>query len=373
MIIPDEEPLYRETVATLIKDSQVVVTTGGLGPTSDDLTREVIARVAGVDLEFAEHIWQSIVNRFKPRIVPDTNRKQALIPRGFEVFLNPNGTAPGFAGVIDGCHVAALPGPPRELHPMCEKHLKRYLAKAFQIPTTDRLIGTALLVSESALEEALQKNKIDGIEWGTRAEEFRITFTIRGADAAAQEAVFEAIRSDLGAFHIHSGEVAPERLLIETVARRSMRLVTAESCTGGLIGKLITDVPGASDVYWGSYVTYDNRAKNRVLGVDTVTLESHGAVSEEVVMAMAEGALRAADGDADVAVAVSGIAGPGGGTEEKPVGTVWVAVAAVGAATEAYRHTLGSTRDLIRRRAAVAALLLCNHYLKKIDEVVTSS
>lgn len=357
-LIPDDEPLYKKTLRELIADSQVVVTTGGLGPTSDDLTREVIAEVAGVDLEFKEQVWQSIVDRFKPRIVPETNRKQALTPADFELFPNPNGTAPGFAGRIDGCHVAALPGPPGELHPMCEKSLRAYLERSFAIPTAARILATALLVSESALEESLQKHRLPGIEWGTRAEEFRISFTIRGASEADQEAVFAALRKDLGEFHIRRGEVSPEGILIDCLKEKGRRLVTAESCTGGLVGKLLTDVPGASTVYWGGFVTYDNTAKVRSLGVPQELLETAGAVSEPTVIAMARGALEAAAGGADLAIAVSGIAGPSGGTPEKPVGTVWIGIADRDGGSEAHDFSLGSTRDLIRRRAAVGALLL---------------
>lgn len=357
-LIPDDEPLYKKTLLELMQDSSVVVTTGGLGPTSDDLTREVIAEVAGVELEFNDHIWQAIVDRFKPRIVPDTNRKQALIPAGFELFLNPNGTAPGFAGEINGCHVAALPGPPRELHPMCEKSLRRYLERSFSLDSTRRVLATALLVSESALEEALQKHRRPGIEWGTRAEEFRISFTIRGGDDGDQEAVLADLQKELGDFHIRRGEVSPEGILIESLKERKMRLATAESCTGGLLGKLLTDVPGASQAYWGGFVTYDNRAKSAILGVSEQLLNAHGAVSEQTVIAMAEGALAAAGEGVQVAIAVSGIAGPSGGTPEKPVGTVWIGLAGSDGRREAHDLTLGSTRDLIRRRAAVGALLL---------------
>jgi nicotinamide-nucleotide amidase len=357
-LIPDDEELYKKTLRELIADSQVVVTTGGLGPTSDDLTREVIAEVAGVDLEFKEEIWKAIVDRFKPRVVPETNRKQALTPAGFELFPNPNGTAPGFAGGIDGCHVAALPGPPRELHPMCDTSLRSYLSRTYDLPSASRILATALLVSESALEESLQKHRLPGIEWGTRAEEFRISFTIRGGSDEDQETVLGALQRDLGDFYIRRGEVSPEGILVDTLRERRLRLVTAESCTGGLVGKLVTDVPGASEVYWGGFVTYDNAAKLRSLGVPREVLDTDGAVSERTVRAMAQGALEAAAGGADVAIAVSGIAGPSGGTPEKPVGTVWIGIAGSDGAVEAHDLSLGSTRDLIRRRAAVGALLL---------------
>ncbi|MFW5843507.1 MAG: nicotinamide-nucleotide amidohydrolase family protein, partial [Spirochaetota bacterium] len=248
--------------------------------------------------------------------------------------------------------------PPGELHPMCEKSLRAYLERSFAIPTAARILATALLVSESALEESLQKHRLPGIEWGTRAEEFRISFTIRGASEADQEAVFAALRKDLGEFHIRRGEVSPEGILIDCLKEKGRRLVTAESCTGGLVGKLLTDVPGASTVYWGGFVTYDNTAKVRSLGVPQELLETAGAVSEPTVIAMARGALEAAAGGADLAIAVSGIAGPSGGTPEKPVGTVWIGIADRDGGSEAHDFSLGSTRDLIRRRAAVGALLL---------------
>jgi PncC family amidohydrolase len=217
------------------------------------------------------------------------------------------------------------------------------------------LWGTALMVPESNLEEALQKNARAGIRWGTRVDEDRIGFSLRGGTAAERDGFFRGLTDALGATRIRLGETRPAMLLTDALLLKKGTLVTAESCTGGLIAKYMTDLAGSSRVFWGAEVAYANEAKQSLLGVSSEVLQAHGAVSEEAAVAMARGA-RAASG-AMVAIGVTGIAGPDGGTAEKPVGTVWIAVDLQGRECAARVFNFSGSRDMIRRRSAVAAML----------------
>ncbi|HEY9593740.1 MAG TPA: CinA family nicotinamide mononucleotide deamidase-related protein [Spirochaetia bacterium] len=354
--IPDDPAIFRHELSRAISDACLVIVTGGLGPTTDDLTRETIAEAAGVPLDFHPEAWEAIQARFKGRTLSETNRKQALAPHGFTLLPNPNGTAPGFWGTIGESLVVALPGPPSELRPMYANEALPVLRDRFGAPAAgDILWATALMVPESNLEEALRTCARVGVAWGTRVEEDRISFSLRGGSPDAREEFYSAIESLLGSARIRRGETRPSLLLTEALLSRKLMLVTAESCTGGLIGKYMTDLPGSSRVFWGGLLTYADEAKSMLASVDPVILTEHGAVSEETVRAMAQGAL--ARSAADVAVAVSGIAGPDGGTAEKPVGTVWTAVAHRGGSCATRLWNFSGSRDMIRRRTAVAAML----------------
>lgn len=366
--VPDSETLFRAELDRACADADLVLVTGGLGPTSDDLTREVVAAAAGVDLVFHPEAWQRILDRFRGRTVADTNRKQATAPRGFPLIPNPNGTAPGFSGRVGAALVVALPGPPSELRPMFSADVAGLLAEAFGLgdaAAADMIRGTALMVPESSLEEALRATRVDGVTWGTRVDEDRIAFSLRGAGREAREAAFGALLARLGPTRIRRGESRPAELLAAALEQAGTLLVTAESCTGGLVGKYMTDIPGSSRVYWGGWVVYSNPAKERMLGVDAGLLAAHGAVSREAVLAMARGALEASG--AGVSVAVSGIAGPDGGTPDKPVGTVWVACCRQGGEPQAVRFAFSGGRDMVRRRSAVAAMLFAESVLAGRD------
>lgn len=355
--VPDDMALYRVELARAIQDSSLVVITGGLGPTSDDLTREIVAEAAGVPLEFHQEAWDALVARFPGRAVSATNRKQALAPRGFGLLPNPNGTAPGFQGNLGGALIVALPGPPSELRPMFSASVLPLIAgRDGRAAETDVLWGTALMVPESSLEEALRAGSAGpGVRWGTRVDEDRIVFSIRGGLAEEREALLGSLATRLGAVRVRRGETRPAQLLTDALLERRALLCVAESCTGGLIGKYMTDLPGSSRVFWGGFLSYSNEAKTKLLGVRASLLAEHGAVSEEAAVAMAVGALEASGTDA--AISVSGIAGPEGGTPEKPVGTIWMAVALRQGGCAARPFTFSGSRDMIRRRTAVAAML----------------
>ncbi len=354
--IPDNAALFRDELARASAEAALVIVTGGLGPTTDDLTREIVAEAAGVPLDFHQEVWGGLVERFKGRKISDTNRKQATAPRGFELVPNPNGTAPGFHGTLGTALVIALPGPPSELRPMFTQSIVALLSARFGgASARDILWGTALMVPESNLEEALRGARQGDVKWGTRVDEDRIVFSLRGGTFAEREACFESLAAALGPTRVRRGETRPAELLTDALLSRGTTLVTAESCTGGLIGKYMTDLPGSSRVYWGGYVSYSNTAKSGMLDVNGQAIESAGAVSEETVTRMALGALSRSE--AEVAVSVSGIAGPDGGSADKPVGTVWVAVALRGGACVARLFNFSGSRDMIRRRSAVASML----------------
>lgn len=363
--IPDDRVQFRRELDRLVREAQVVFVTGGLGPTSDDLTREVVAETAKVGLSFHVDLWQELLKRFSGRPVSQTNRKQAFIPDGFGIIANPYGTAPGFwgripapqSGFAEGTLLFALPGPPRELRPLVADFVISALQKELSVTLPEELRATAFLLSESRLEEVLRERKTEGVEWGTRAEPYRVVFTLRRGSEAQREHVFKAVQDKIGAIRIRLGECEAAALLLAALHERKLMFAAAESCTGGLIGSLLTDIPGASENVWGSLVVYSNDAKIRVAGVPEATINRHGAVSRETVAALGEGVLKISQ--ADIAVSVSGIAGPGGGTPEKPVGTVWIGVRTRGGASSERHFLFSGARDAIRRRCAVAALLMC--------------
>jgi nicotinamide-nucleotide amidase len=366
--VPDDRGLFRAELDRAAAEAKLVIITGGLGPTSDDLTREIVAEAAGVPLDFHQEAWDALVARFAGRTVSDTNRKQALAPRGFGLLPNPNGTAPGFHGDLGDTLVVALPGPPSELRPMFTASVVPLLGGRFP-SAGDRgvLWGTALMVPESSLEEALracaavQGPGADGIRWGTRVDEDRIVFSLRGGPAGERSALMDRLIERLGRVRMRNGDTRPAQLLTDALLARRARLVVAESCTGGLVGKYLTDLPGSSRVFWGGILSYSNEAKTRLLGVGEALLSSEGAVSEPAARAMAEGAL--AVSGAEASVSITGIAGPEGGSPDKPVGTVWMAAAVKGSGCEARRFNFSGSRDMIRRRSAVAVMLFAESRL----------
>lgn len=355
-VIPDDHAVFTETLRRAVNEADLVIVTGGLGPTSDDLTRQVAAEVAGVPLELHPEVWEAIRRRFPGTEPPAANRVQAMAPGGFALIENHNGTAPGFHGTVGKALVIALPGPPRELGPMYRESVEPLLAARFGGGTGGGILwATSMLVPESALEEALRAGRVGGVSWGTRLDEDRIAFSLRGGTEQEREEMLSRVIKSLGDVRVRRGEVRPASILLDALKARGETAATAESCTGGLIGKMITDIPGSSAVYWGGFVTYSNEAKVRLLGVKEETLSAHGAVSEETVKEMASGARQRAG--VSLGIAVSGIAGPEGGSAGKPVGTVWIGVSYGGGDPRAAHFLFSGGRDMIRRRAAAASLL----------------
>ncbi|MFD2158511.1 competence/damage-inducible protein A [Rubritalea tangerina] len=341
--VADGEPVM-EAIKEGVERADILIVTGGLGPTSDDLTREAVAEAMGIELIEDEHALR-VIEAFFQKIgkeMAPSNRKQALIPCGAEVLPNPNGTAPGVyvpprLGKGAPCAVFLLPGPPRELYPMYHAevpHRVRALADIGESHTMVEMKFTG--IGESDFHESLDSRlqAIRGLEVGYCARPSEVDLRLIGEAEVVEEArqlVAEVFPDEM----ISDDGRSLEKVVVDLLTEKGLLIATAESCTGGAIASRLTDVAGASEVFTHGFVSYSNAAKSQLLGVDEAALEAHGAVSEVVAKAMAEGALQ--QSGADIAVAVTGIAGPGGGSEEKPVGTVWIGLAVRGREVAAVR------------------------------------
>jgi nicotinamide-nucleotide amidase len=358
-VLPDNQDAVRTALSEMAGNFSTVLTTGGLGPTSDDVTREAIAAAAGVRLVHSEDAWLAIQN-YAGRKLEGSNKQQALVPEGFSYLENNCGTAPGLCGKICNAQVVALPGPPRELEWMVSHHLGRLLGTREEAARLKYVSYSCYGIPESELEDELRRlRSLDAgvLEWHTVARGTHIA--VRTPDDAAAAVVREGIKKRFGSERVADGDVALSRLVIDLLTGRGERVALAESCTGGLIATTLTNQSGSSAVVWGGVVAYSNEAKMGLLGVSQDTLDSHGAVSGPVVREMVEGML--AVSHADYAIAVSGIAGPAGGTEEKPVGTVWIAHGMRktdrSVETSERQYRLHGDRERIRRKATVEALV----------------
>ncbi len=368
--LPDDFEVIERESKRALEDCSLIIFTGGLGPTSDDLTRDVIASVTETKLVFVEEIWNKILTRFRGRRVSEANKKQAMIPSGFECLDNNRGTAPGFYGRYKDSVIIALPGPPKELSEMFEREALPRIVNDFNLgigmgETNGVLRGSVFMTPESELEEALGNCREIGINWGTRVTEFNVEFVLRGKNEVERRKVFNCLKEKLGNLRVRLGSLTPAMMLFNLLRDKKYKLATVESCTGGLIGKLITDIPGSSSVYWGGWVVYSNGAKEELLGVDVDTLTGKGAVSTETVEALCRGALK--ESGADIAIAVSGIAGPTGGSKDKPVGTVFIGVAMNDGGYRVKRFCFFGSRDLVRRKSAIAAFVLAENLILETE------
>ncbi|MBN2050962.1 MAG: nicotinamide-nucleotide amidohydrolase family protein [Spirochaetales bacterium] len=353
VLVPDNLPDITEALSRLTERDRVVLISGGLGPTSDDITRDALAAVAGVPLEEREECVVHLKNRGIVHALK-TNARQTMIPRGFTVLPNENGTACGFYGFHKALTVC-LPGPPGELQPLFFRFVMPLLSETFHLESPPELLFSTFLVSESVLEEELTAPAIPGVSWSTRAEELRVVVTLRGKNPEDLKGLYEHLRGVFGRNRVVPGEMEAADILSRILRSSGKRVVCAESCTGGLVAKLLTDAAGSSDIFWGSFVTYRKEAKERLSGFPEDLLDKYDPVSEPVAKAMCKGAL--AGSDADVAVAVTGYAGPEGGADRIPVGRVWIALSLKGQNTYTLCFDFRGGRGRIRRQAAVAALL----------------
>ena len=365
-VVGDNPQRLREALETAKRRADILITTGGLGPTADDLTKETVAEVFGRPLKMDQQQLIRLRERMGPKMTPN-NEKQAMLPEGCTVLVNDWGTAPGCAFEVDGCHVIMLPGPPRECTPMFRQRALPYLEKL-----CGGVIGSRYVKifgqGESAVEY-LTRPLADSLENVTMAPyakegecELRITARAETREQALAmcEPVVEQVKGILGDAVYGVDVESLEEVVVRGLKEKGMTIAFAESCTGGLLAKRLTDISGASEFFGYGCVTYWNQAKMQVLGVNPKTIEQYTEVSEQCALEMARG-VRALSG-ASVGISTTGYAGPTGGTEEHPVGTVFIGLSWDNGETvfcpdrrymrsreQVRRHAASHAFDLIRR------------------------
>lgn len=368
--------VIEQTLAESIRRSDVVIVTGGLGPTSDDITREATAAVLGCDLIEDEAAMRSLEAFFATRkkVMAPTNRKQAQIPVGADVLPNGNGTAPGIyvpprLNPVRPCAIFLLPGPPRELYPMFFAEVEPRLRALAGVSADRGMLEMKFTgVGESDFHQAIDDRlaAVDGLEYGYCARISEVDLRLIGHRDVLEQGRMIAMQAFAPQL-ISEGGKSLEEVVFDILREKNLTLATAESCTGGHIASRLTDVPGSSEVFTQGWVTYSNRAKVDQLGVSEESLTRWGAVSEVVAVEMAEGAL--ARSGSDVAVAITGIAGPGGGTAEKPVGTAWLALARKNHTTVAEKVFHLRDRNGFKKAASQSALDLIRRNVSQPPEV----
>lgn len=361
--VPDDPAAIREAVRDALARTGVVLTTGGLGPTRDDITKAAVAAIFGRRIVFDEAVWADLVARYARmgRPLSDANRPQAGVPEGALVLPNPRGTAPGLWIAGDQGTVVMLPGVPREMRGLVrEQVLPRLTATAAGRVIRSRTLRTAgipesnLAARLGDIEERIAPVTLAFLPDVTGVDLRLTAWDLEAGEADGRlEAAAALARERAGGHAYGEGEADLAGVVLERLRRRRQRLAVAESCTGGLLGGRVTGIPGSSDVFAGGVIAYSNAAKVGLLGVDEGTLQREGAVSEAVARQMAEGVAR--NFAAAAAVGITGVAGPDGGSEEKPVGTVWFGFVLDGAAS-AERVVFPGNRAEIRARAVQHAL-----------------
>ena len=375
-VVGDNPERLRQSLQLALKRADIVITTGGLGPTYDDLSKETIAACFGRTLVMDEDSLTRIQAHFLRlgREMTDNNKKQAMMPQGCVIFQNENGTAPGCAiegsGELEGKTAIMLPGPPREMKPMFEQQVKPYLLKDSDtrlVSHTMHFFGIGESMLEDRLRSLMEKSLNPTVAPYAKTGEVMLRLTAKGDSPAACEErmapLLEQVRGRLGAYLYGIDVSGLEETVLHLLHQHGKTFSAAESCTGGLIAKRITDLPGASCVFRGGVVSYTNEVKASVLGVPQETLDRYGAVSEPVARAMAEGVRRITG--SDLSVATTGLAGPDGDDRGNPVGTVFVALSTP--ERTVVRHmNCGSGRDRVRMLASHCAFDLLRRELEHL-------
>jgi nicotinamide-nucleotide amidase len=374
-IIGDDEERLEKALRAGLEESDLVITTGGLGPTEDDITRQIAARAVGRELVFDEAVLEEIRKRFGQmnREMPETNKRQAFVIAGGEVLDNPHGSAPGMYVALGGKSLVVLPGPPREMKPMFENLvLPRILEKAGKLKARRKVLKVSGM-GESAVDELISPvyKEYGNVQTTILFNKSEIEVHLN-AKAEHEEELDETlmeltsrIREKLGvALYAENGE-SLEQVVGQMLKVAGKTLAAAESCTGGLVAERLTEIPGASAYFIEGAVTYSNEAKIRTLNVPPEVLERHGAVSAETAAAMARGIRERAA--TDFGISVTGIAGPDGGSEEKPVGLVYLGYADE-KEVKTLRIMLPGDRHLIRWRSSQAALDLLRRKMMKAGQ-----
>lgn len=373
-VVGDTHDDLMDTINHAIGRADIIIVSGGLGPTVDDMTRDILSEITGRKLIFNSEIWEIIsqrIKRFFPdREIPEMVKVQAYVPEKTEYFINQNGTAPGLAFKFQEKLLVALPGPPRELIPMWQHQASDWLKN--QIDSSKKLLSKVIriygipesLVNEGILD--LFKNSLNPII-GVCAHPAMVDIRLLSWDdekSTALEKIKDVVQYIEGKYQkdIYGyDQETLESVLVELLRDHELTLSLAESCTGGLISSRITDIPGSSDVFEGCVVTYSNALKTNILKVDKELIEKYGAVSQETAESMAKG-IKEKTGT-DISLSVTGIAGPGGGSESKPAGLVYIALAGLNGYLICKEFHFNGDRNLIRLRTANEAIDMIRRYV----------
>lgn len=371
--VGDNRERMTEVIRTALSRADVVVLNGGLGPTEDDITKDVCAELMGAELKEDPEVRAHLEDWYRQRNkkdVPDSNWRQALVPEGAVVFPNTNGTAPGLALEKNGKTAILLPGPPNELYPMVEEQVCPYFQKRQSEVIYSQMVKICGY-GESKVEEMLldlidhQTNPTLATYAKTKEVHLRVTARAKSEEEAKKllKPVVKEIKKRFGnAVYTTNEKDTLESVVVDLLKKYDLTVTTAESCTGGLVAARLVNVPGASEVFREGFVTYSNKAKKKYLDVSKSTLRKYGPVSEQTAKEMATGGVFATD--ADACVAVTGLAGPDGGTEDKPVGLVYIACYMKDSVkVEEYRFK--GNREKIREQATVQALDLLRRSIIK--------
>ncbi len=368
-VVGDNARRLERAIRSALEDNDLVLLTGGLGPTADDVTAAVAARIAGLALVDDPSVREALDERY-PGGVYGGFAPYPTVPEGAVVLINENGTAPGsFIRLTLGGKERALlllPGPPQEMEPMflskARDLLEPYVKYDF-IHRYVRLFGIGESEAERSIRDLIEGQEVTVAPYASPTElVFRITQRLdRKEDQDRTGPVVEALRSRLGDYVFEIGPRHLEAVLLDLLLGKGLSCAFAESCTAGLAAATLASVPGASQALLGAFITYQDSMKHQLLGVPQAILEEEGPVSQACALAMAEGCL--ARTGADLALAITGIAGPGGGSDELPVGTVWLASAGRGMAAEARHYRFPGNRDRVRLRAAYTGLDLLRRRL----------
>ncbi|MCX7706201.1 MAG: CinA family nicotinamide mononucleotide deamidase-related protein [bacterium] len=364
VVVCDKSEEIKKAINFCLENSEIVVVSGGLGPTFDDVTRESVAELTGRNLVFSEEIWREIQERFKERRivnVPELNKKQAMIIEGGVILSNKSGTAPGIRLEYMGRIIFLLPGPPREFEEMLTNYVLPDIEKNYGIAQNTVCNGFGIAGEPEAVVDEKTKNLRERIislggQWTILALPYLIELWLKLPKT--KQFLFAEVESSLREIFedsfLGTNGISIQEALMIMLKERKLVCAFAESCTGGLAGHLITEIPGSSECFNGSFVVYSNRLKKKILKVPKTVLRKFGAVSEEVAIAMAKGARKY--GKADISLSITGIAGPSGATEEKPIGLVWMAVAISNHFFETRKFYFSGSRSAIKLRAALAGI-----------------
>ncbi|NLM09336.1 MAG: competence/damage-inducible protein A [Clostridiaceae bacterium] len=373
-VVGDNPARLEETLKRALNRSDIVITTGGLGPTKDDLTKETISKTMNRELVLHEDILDGIRNFFakRHRKMAEINKKQAYLPENSIVIPNPNGTAPGCIIEEGEKTVIMLPGPPKEMQPMFEATVFKYLKQRTGVILVSKMLkifGIGESDLETRLMDLIESQNNPTIAPYASQGEITVRVTARCSDhneaSALLDPVVSEIKSRLGVLVYSEDGQSLEEVVFNLLKENGLVMATAESCTGGLLSERITDIPGSSEIFERAYITYANRAKVEDLGVSWDTLNKYGAVSHQTAMEMLNG-LKQKTG-ASVGVAITGIAGPGGGTPEKPVGLVFIA-AYVKDRFLCRKFELMGNRERVRNDACLHALDMTRRLILGVEQ-----